>query len=40
MPSEKNQQIKILVVDDEKYIADILADIISDKGRSVDVCYD
>jgi len=40
MPSEKNQQIKILIVDDEKYIADILVDIISDKGRSVDVCYD
>jgi len=40
MPSEKNQQIKILIVDDEKYIADILLDIISDKGRSVDVCYD
>jgi DNA-binding NtrC family response regulator len=39
--SEKDQQhVKILIVDDEKYIADILVDIISEKARSVDVCYD
>ena len=33
-------QIKILIVDDDKTIADILKDLISDTGRSVDVYYD
>lgn len=40
MPKLTNQQIKILIVDDEKAVADILKDCISDKERSVDVCYD
>jgi DNA-binding NtrC family response regulator len=40
MPKVTNQQINILVVDDEKAVADILKDCISDKGRSIDVCYD
>lgn len=40
MPNATHQQINILVVDDEKAVADILKDCISDKGRSVDVCYD
>lgn len=35
-----NQQVNILIVDDEKAVADILKDCISDKERSVDVCYD
>jgi DNA-binding NtrC family response regulator len=34
------QQVNILIVDDEKDVADILKDCISDKGRSIDVCYD
>jgi len=33
-------QIKILIVDDDKDIADIFQDLISDEGRLVDVCYD
>ena len=33
-------QIKILIVDDDKTIADILKDLISDTERSVDVYYD
>jgi len=40
MPKVIDQQINILVVDDEKAVADILKDCISDKGRSVDVCHD
>ena len=40
MPNVTTQQIKILIVDDEKAVADILKDCISDKGRSIDVCYD
>ncbi len=35
-----NLQIKILIVDDDKVIADILNDLFADKQRSVDVCYD
>jgi DNA-binding response OmpR family regulator len=35
-----NQQVKILIVDDEKAVADILKDCIFDKGRYIDVCYD
>jgi len=33
-------QINILIVDDDKAIADILKDLLSESGRSVDVCYD
>ena len=40
MHEEKNLQIKILIVDDDKVIADILNDLFADKQRSVDVCYD
>ena len=40
MPNVTNQQINILIVDDEKAVADILKDCISDKGRSIDVCHD
>ena len=40
MPETINQQIKILIVDDEKDVADILKDCISDKERSIDVCHD
>jgi len=40
MREEKGRQIKILVVDDDKAIADILKDLLSDKKRSVDVCHD
>jgi len=40
MDEEIGLQIKILIVDDDKVIADILKDLISDKERSVDVCYD
>jgi YesN/AraC family two-component response regulator len=40
MREEKSPQIKILIIDDDKVIADILFDLISDKQRSVDVCYD
>lgn len=34
------QQINILIIDDEKDVVDILKDCISDKERSIDVCYD
>ena len=40
MPKVTHQQINILVVDDEKDVADILTDCISGKERSIDVCYD
>ncbi len=40
MPKVTHQQINILVVDDEKDVADILKDCISGKERSIDVCYD
>ena len=40
MHGETGLSIKILIVDDDKDIADIFQDLISDKGRSVDVCYD
>ena len=33
------QKIKILIVDDDKVIADILFELLSEKERSVDVCY-
>jgi len=40
MANVTNQQINIFIVDDEKAVADILKDCISDKERSIDVCYD
>jgi len=40
MHPETTQQIKILIVDDDKAVASLLKDIISGEGRSVDVCYD
>ncbi|MGB2689555.1 MAG: response regulator [Desulfobacterales bacterium] len=40
MPNVIDQQINILIVDDEKAVADVLKDCISDKGRSIDVCHD
>ncbi len=39
MHEAKQQQISILVVDDERSVADILKDCVSDTERSVDVCY-
>jgi DNA-binding NtrC family response regulator len=39
MPEATDYQIKILVVDDEMPVADILKDCISGMERSVDVCY-
>ena len=35
-----DQQVNILIVDDEKAVADILKDCISDNERSITVCYD
>ena len=40
MHKEIGLQTKILIVDDDKIIADILKDLLSDRERSVDVCYD
>ena len=40
MPNVSDQQINILIVDDEKAVADVLKDFISDEGRSIDVCHD
>ena len=40
MHEEIGLQIKILIVDDDKIIADILKDLITGKERSVDVCHD
>ena len=40
MPKMTDHQINILIVDDEKDVADILKDCISDEERSIDVCYD
>ena len=39
MLEETSLQIKILIIDDEKAVADILKDFLSHKERSVDVCY-
>jgi len=39
MLEETSRQIKILIIDDEKAVADILKDFLSDKEKSVDVCY-
>ena len=40
MHAQMGLPIKILIVDDDKVTADILKDLISDKDRTVDVCYD
>ena len=40
MIEENGPQIKILIIDDDKVVADILFDLIADSQRSVDVCYD
>lgn len=40
MHKEIGLQTKILIVDDDKIIADILKDLLADMERSVDVCYD
>jgi len=40
MHKEIGLQTKILIVDDDKIIADMLKDLLSDRERSVDVCYD
>jgi len=41
MPEETSRQIKILIIDDEKAVADILKDFLSDnKERSIEACYD
>jgi DNA-binding response OmpR family regulator len=40
MIEETSRKIKILIIDDEKAVADILKDFLSDKERSVDICYD
>ena len=41
MKKGKGLHIKILIVDDDKVVADVLRDLISEDGeRSVDVCYD
>ena len=40
MHKETGLQINILIVDDDKTIADILKDLLSERERSVEVCYD
>jgi DNA-binding response OmpR family regulator len=40
MSEETESHVKILIVDDDKIIADILRDLLSEKNRLVDVCYD
>ena len=40
MIEDAGRQIKILIIDDEKDVADILNDFLSDKERLIDVCYD
>jgi len=40
MYKETDLQINILIVDDDKTVADILKDFLSDSGSSVGVCYD
>ncbi len=40
MPKQINQEIRILIIDDDKDIADILKDFISGEKRPVDTCYD
>jgi len=40
MPEDTSRQIKVLIIDDEKAVADILKDFLSDKERSIDACYE
>ncbi|MFH1351133.1 MAG: response regulator [Pseudomonadota bacterium] len=40
MSEETGTKIKILILDDDKIIADMFGDLISENGRTVDVCYD
>ena len=41
MHTKRGPNIKILIVDDDKVVADVLGDLISENGeRTVDVCYD
>ncbi|MBW2641742.1 MAG: hypothetical protein JRE10_16770 [Deltaproteobacteria bacterium] len=40
MIEDASRQIKILIVDDEKDVADILKDFLFNKERLIDVCYD
>jgi DNA-binding response OmpR family regulator len=40
MKETGDQNIKILIVDDDRLIADILRDLLSDAERIIDVCYD
>jgi DNA-binding response OmpR family regulator len=41
MHTRRDLNIKILIVDDDKVVADILRDLLSENGeRAVDVCYD
>ena len=35
-----NQNIRILIADDDKVIADILKDLLSNQERTVEICYD
>ena len=40
MPDKLSTDIEVLIVDDDDAIADILRDLISGEGRSVNVFYD
>ena len=40
MIEDTSRQIKILIVDDEKSVADILRDLLSNNERLIDACYD
>jgi YesN/AraC family two-component response regulator len=40
MLEDTSRQIKILIIDDEKSVADILRDLLSDNERLIDACYD
>ena len=41
MHTRRGPNIRILIVDDDKVVADVLGDLISENGeRAVDVCYD
>ena len=40
MIEDTSRRIKILIIDDEKSVADILRDFLSNKERVIDACYD
>ena len=40
MVEEKSPQIKVLIVDDDKSIAEVLEGLISNNERTVHVCHD